>query len=147
MQLYVKRFDELSLEELYEILQLRASVFVVEQNCPYLDPDGLDREALHLLLKDDNGIRAYLRVMDKGAESNHVSIGRVLAVDRRKGLGTKILTEGINAAEEYFGADTIYLEAQSYAKELYAKLGFREISGEFMLDGIPHVKMLYGADQ
>ena len=147
MQLYVKRFDELSLGELYEILQLRASVFVVEQNCPYLDPDGLDQEALHLFMKDDRGVRAYLRVMDRGVESEYVSIGRVVAADRRKGLGTKILTEGIKAAREHFYADRIYLEAQTYAEELYTKLGFRKISGEFMLDGIPHVKMLYEADR
>lgn len=147
MQLFVKRFNELSLEELYDILQLRASVFVVEQNCPYLDPDGLDRDALHLFMKDDSGIKAYLRVMDKGAESEYVSIGRVVAADRRRGYGTRILTEGIKAAREYFSADCIYLEAQTYAKGLYTKLGFREISGEFLLDGIPHVKMLYEADE
>ena len=147
MQLFVKRFNELSLEELYDILQLRASVFVVEQNCPYLDPDGLDKKALHLFIKDDSGIKACLRVMDRGAESEYVSIGRVVAADRRKGYGTKILAEGIKAAREYFSADCIYLEAQTYAKGLYTKLGFREISGEFLLDGIPHVKMLYEADE
>ncbi len=143
MQLFVKGFDELSLEELYEILKLRASVFVVEQKCPYLDPDGMDQEALHVFLKDDSGIKAYLRVMDRGAESEYVSIGRVTAVDRRQGLGTRILKEGMRVAEERFGAEFVYLEAQTYARELYIKLGFRETSGEFLLDGIPHVKMLY----
>ena len=143
MELSVKRFDELTLEELYEILALRASVFVAEQKCPYQDPDGLDRDALHVFLKEDNGIKAYLRVMDKGTESEYVSIGRVIATERRQGLGTWILNEGIKAARRRFGADSIYVEAQTYAKGLYAKLGFREISGEFLLDGIPHVKMLY----
>lgn len=143
MQLKVKRFDELSLQELYEILKLRSSIFVVEQNCAYQDIDGLDQEALHVFLKNENGIRACLRVMDRGAESEFVSIGRVIAVDRRQGLGTRILAAGIRAAVEYFGADCIYVEAQTYAKGLYAKLGFEEISGEFPIDGIPHVKMLY----
>ena len=147
MELSVKRFDELTLEELYEILALRASVFVAEQKCPYQDPDGLDRDALHVFLKEDNGIKAYLRVMDKGAESEYVSIGRVIAAERRQGLGTRILNEGIKAARRRFGADSIYVEAQTYAKGLYAKLGFREISGEFLLDGIPHVKMLYEVNE
>ena len=143
MQLFVKRFEELSLPELYEILKIRTAVFVVEQNCPYQDPDDYDQAALHVFLKNEEGIRAYLRIMDAGVESEYVSIGRVLTLDRRQGLGTRILSEGVRIAKEYFGADRIYLEAQTYAKELYAGLGFREISGEFILDGIPHVKMLY----
>ena len=143
MELLVKRFEELSLQELYEILKIRTAVFVVEQNCPYQDPDDLDQKALHVYLKNEEGIRAYLRIMDAGAESEYVSIGRVLTLDRRQGLGTRILSEGMRAAKERFAADTIYLEAQTYAKGLYEKLGFRVISGEFLLDGIPHVKMLY----
>ena len=143
MRLFVKRFHELSLDELYDLLSLRVSVFVVEQNCAYPELDGRDREAIHVFLKDGDKMLAYLRVMDRGTESDHVSIGRVVAAERRQGLGTKILSEGMHVAKEYFGADTIYLEAQTYAKGLYTKLGFREISDEFLLDGIPHVKMLY----
>lgn len=143
MRLFVKRFEELSLQDLYEILKVRTAVFVVEQNCPYQDPDGLDQRAIHVFLKDERGIRAYLRVMDRGAESEYVSIGRVLTLDRRQGLGTRILSEGMRVAKECFASDTIYLEAQTYAKGLYEKLGFRVISGEFLLDGLPHVKMLY----
>ncbi len=142
MILREKRFHELTAEELYRILRLRVDVFVVEQNCPYPELDGLDREALHLWLEEDSEILAYLRVMDKGAESPDVSIGRVVTKRRRQGLGTRILQEGIRAARETFGAERIYLEAQTYAAGLYEKQGFRRISGEFPLDGIPHVKML-----
>ncbi len=142
MTLRIKRFHELTIDELYAILRLRVSVFVVEQNCPYMELDNLDREALHLWLEDEDGIEAYLRVLDHGVESEHVAIGRVIAVKRRCGLGSRILTEGIKAAREQFGADSIYLEAQAYARELYEKQGFRQISDEFPLDGIPHVKML-----
>lgn len=140
--LYRKRFEELTTAELYEILKLRASVFVVEQSCPYLDPDGLDQKALHVWLAGEEGILAYLRVMPRGAESEHVSIGRVVAARRRCGLGTQILREGVRAARELFHADSVYLEAQSYARGLYEKQGFRQISAEFLLDGIPHIKML-----
>ena len=142
MTLQIKRFDELTGEELYRILKLRVDVFVVEQACPYPELDGLDRGALHLWLEDEGEVLAYLRVLDRGAESDYVSIGRVVARERRKGLGTRILRAGIRAARERFGAEAIYLEAQTYAVGLYEKQGFRIISEEFLLDGIPHVKML-----
>ena len=142
MQLYVKRFQELTIDELYAILKLRVDVFVVEQCCPYPDLDGLDREALHVWLEDDAGIEAYVRVLDKGVKSPYAALGRVIAVRRRMGLGTKIVQSGIEAAREIFGADAIYLEAQTYARGLYEKLGFRQISGEFLEDGIPHIRML-----
>ena len=143
MNLYKKRFHELTTEELYQILKLRVSVFVVEQNCPYMELDDLDQNAIHVWLEDEEGkIQAYLRVMDKGAESEFVSIGRVLAVKHRCGAGSRILTEGIRAAQEFFSAERIYLEAQVYARGLYEKQGFRQISEEFSLDGIPHIKML-----
>lgn len=142
MTVYKKQFHELSLEELYNILRLRVSVFVVEQNCPYMEIDGLDRDAVHVWLEDEDGIMAYLRVMDRGVENEYVSIGRVIAARRRCGLGSRILSEGIRAAEECFNAGKIYLEAQTYAKGFYEKQGFRQISEEFLLDGIPHIQML-----
>jgi len=142
MERFVKTFDGLTAEELYDILQIRVSVFVVEQNCPYMEVDGRDKGAVHVWLKDENGIEAYLRVMDRGVESEYVSIGRVLAVKRREGLGSAVLREGIRAAKEYFNAGHIYLEAQVYAKGMYEKQGFRVISDEYLDDGIPHVKML-----
>ena len=77
---------------------------------------------------------------------DYVSIGRVIAVKRRSGIGTQVLSEGIRAAKEYFAADKIYLEAQVYAKSFYEKLGFRQVSDEFLEDGIPHIKMIREAD-
>ena len=142
MRLKVKQFEELTIDELYAILKLRVDVFVVEQRCPYPELDGLDREAVHVWLEDDEGIEAYVRVLDKGVKSPYAALGRVIAVRRRMGLGTKIVQSGIEAAREIFGADAIYLEAQTYARGLYEKLGFRQISGEFLEDGIPHIRML-----
>ncbi len=140
--LCVKHFQEFTVDELYEILKLRVSVFVVEQNCPYMELDDLDQSAIHVYLKDENGIQAYLRVMDKNISREYVSIGRVIAVKRRCGLGSKILSEGIRQAIENFGAKEIYLEAQTYAKGFYEKQGFRQVSEEFLEDGIPHIKMI-----
>jgi ElaA protein len=142
MKLFVRRFAELSPEELYAILRLRVDVFVVEQRCPYPELDGLDQGALHVWLADEDGIAAYLRVLDKGIRDERASIGRVIAVRRRMGLGTRILREGIRAAREIFGAEGIYLEAQTYARGLYEKQGFRPVSEEFLEDGIPHIKMV-----
>ncbi|MCR5372382.1 MAG: GNAT family N-acetyltransferase [Solobacterium sp.] len=142
MELHVKRFNELTLDELYELLKLRVSVFVVEQNCPYPELDDRDQNALHLWYEDEGEMIAYLRIMDKGAVSDYVSIGRVIAVKRRQGIATGLVSDAIRTAKEQFGADRIYLEAQVYAKGLYEKLGFREISDVFLEDGIPHVKMI-----
>ena len=142
MTLHVKRFHELTTDELYAILKLRISVFVVEQKCPYVELDNLDQDAIHVWLEDEDGIEAYLRILDRGAENENVAIGRVIAIKRRRGLGTRILQEGIKAARELLGADKIYLEAQTYAKGLYEKLGFQQISAEFLLNGIPHVRMI-----
>lgn len=145
MELFVKRFPELSAAELYELLKLRVSVFVVEQQCPYMELDDRDQAALHVYLRDEDGVQAYLRVMDRGVMSEHVSIGRVIAVKRRCGLGSRILEAGVRAAREQFGAEEIYLEAQTYARGLYEKQGFRQIGEEFAEDGIPHIPMLLSA--
>ena len=142
MRVCFKRFHELTLDELYRLLRLRVAVFVVEQECPYMELDDRDQAAVHVWLEDAEGIQAYLRVMDRGVESEHVSIGRVIAVKRRSGIGSRILEEGIRVAREVFGAATIYLEAQVYARRFYERQGFRQISDEYIDDGIPHIRML-----
>ena len=142
MELRVKRFNELNTEELYRILKLRVSVFVVEQNCPYPELDNRDQEALHVWFEDKGGILAYLRILDRGVVSEFVTIGRVIAVKRRCGLGSRILSEGIRIASEAYVAEKVYAEAQVYAKGMYEKLGFRQFSDVVLEDGIPHVKML-----
>ena len=141
MQTYRKRFSELDTNELYEILKLRFDVFVLEQACLYQEIDNLDQDAIHVYIKDGDEIVAYLRVLDRGVESEDIAIGRVIAKKRRQGLGTLVLKEGIKAAKDFFNADAIYIEAQSYAKEFYQNLGFEQISDEFLLDGIAHIKM------
>ena len=139
MELSVKRFNELSIDELYKILKLRVDVFVVEQNCPYEEIDGHDQEALHLYLTDEGQIKAYLRIFD---EKDCARIGRVIAEERRKGLGTMIMNEAIRVCKETLHKDRIVLEAQTYAREFYEKLGFKGISEPFDLDGIEHIEMI-----
>ncbi len=142
MDLIIKRFEELTADEVYEILRVRVAVFVVEQNCPYQEADGKDRFSYHVFLKDETGIRAYLRVIDKGIAFEEAAIGRVLTTERGKGLGLRILSEGIKVAKNRMNAGSIKIEAQSYAKEFYEKAGFRQISEEFLEDGIPHIQMI-----
>ena len=143
MQTVVKRFEDLSNLELYEILRLRAEIFVVEQNCVYQDLDNIDQEAWHVYLKDEGKIVAYLRVIEKGKRLNEVSLGRVVSSRRREGLGTKVMIEGIRVAKEKYGATKIKIGAQAWAKPFYESLGFVQISEPYLEDGIPHIYMLY----
>lgn len=142
MELIVKYFDELSLEELVDIYKYRVSVFVVEQKCPYQEIDDADKVAYHVYLKDDEGIVAYARVLPKGVTFDEVSIGRVIATKRRCGYGTRIVQEAIKVAKEKWNADVIKIEAQVYARGLYEKQGFVQTSEPFLEDGIPHIEMM-----
>lgn len=138
MKTYIKRFDELTLDELYEILKVRVDIFVVEQNCPYSELDGIDKDAYHVFLKDEDELVSYLRVF----KDKDVRIGRVLSQRRRQGYGTLILKEGIRVAKEKLNAEKIVIEAQVYARKMYEKLGFVQVSEAFLEDGIPHIKMI-----
>ena len=143
MELTGKHFSELTTEELFDIYKLRVSVFVVEQNCPYQEVDSADKTAYHIWLKEDGELLAYLRVLPRGVVREEVSLGRVIAVRRRCGLGSRILAAGIRTAVERFGADCIVIEAQTYARGLYEKAGFVQTSEEFLEDGIPHIQMTW----
>ena len=142
MKLNVKMFEELTTKELYEILKIRSQVFVVEQNCNYLDLDDADFGACHIFYTENDKIVAYLRVLDRGVMSEEVRIGRVISLKRRCGVGTMLVKEGIKAAVEKFDVDKVFVETQVYVKDMYAKIGFKQISGEFLDVGIPHIKMI-----
>ena len=139
MELTVKRFGELTRDELYEILRVRVAVFVVEQRCPYQEPDGMDQVAWHVFLHEDGAIRAYLRVFPAGAET--AAIGRVLTTRRGDGLGTRILREGLAVARDRMGVRRVTLEAQVYAMGFYERAGFRAVGEQFLEDDIPHIRM------
>ena len=136
-----KRFEELTIEDLYEILRCRSEVFVVEQKCPYQDLDELDRYSTHLYIEDGGRILTYLRIIDPGIKSTMASIGRLLTIKevRGEGLARFLMTEAIRMAKGLSPA--IDIEAQAYLSNFYRSLGFVETSEEFLLDNIPHVKM------
>lgn len=141
--LHKKTFHQLTIDELYELLRVRADVFVVEQDCPYQDLDGDDQTAIHLWLTVGEKTVALARVCPKGTHMEETSIGRVITTERGKGYGRDIMLAAIAAAQEDLGATLIDIEAQEYAKVFYEKVGFRQSSEMFMLDGIPHIRMTW----
>ena len=141
--LHRKTFQELTTDELYELLKVRSEVFVVEQNCVYQDLDNDDQQAVHLWLTQGDAVVALARVCPAGTHMKEVSIGRVITTQRGKGFGRQIMLHAIDVAVECFHAALIDIEAQAYAKGFYEGVGFRQSSDTFMLDGIPHIKMTW----
>ena len=140
-----RSFQELSADELYDIFVLRQTVFVVEQNCAYLDADGVDRRARHLYKRDDTGLMvAYLRLVEPGVKYAEPSIGRVITHPRvrRTGLGRELMAEGLRGAAKHYPGAAIRIGAQKWAERFYRSLGFESVGHEFMEDDIPHVEML-----
>lgn len=143
LQLHKKTFNELTTEELYELLRVRSEVFVVEQNCVYQDLDGDDQASIHLWLTKDDKVVALCRVCPAGTHMREVSIGRVITTERGRGYGKQIMLAAIQAATKEFHAELIVIEAQEYAKGFYESVGFRQTSEPFILDNIPHIAMVY----
>lgn len=137
-------FEELSAKQLYDILQARQQVFIVEQNCYYLDCDEKDFKCLHLCVYDGNKLVAYLRIVPPGVKYNEVSIGRVLTVAevRSTGLGKELMKKALQIAQEKFPDQSIKIMAQSYLVKFYEGFGFKNISEPFTEDGIPHNYMI-----
>ena len=146
-------FDALTAAELYAVLQLRQRVFVVEQRCPYLDADGSDDEAWHLLgwVDGPDGapvLGAYVRIFGPGVKYPEASIGRVVTNPdvRRTGLGRTLMAEALRRCAELAPGDPIRIGAQRYLEAFYASLGFVTTSPPYEEDGIEHVEMVRGAD-
>lgn len=144
LKITTKTFQELTNKELYDLLQLRSEVFVVEQDCVYQDLDGKDNKALHVIGKKDNNIVAYTRVFKPGDYFKEASIGRVVvSKDKRQHkYGYDIMEASMKAVKDNFNETTIKLSAQTYLKKFYNNLGFKEIGEEYLEDGIPHVAMI-----
>lgn len=130
---------------LYDVLRLRAEIFIVEQNCPYQDIDRRDVDALHLLGYSETGeLAAYARLFDAGKCYEHASIGRVVVAQayRRFGLGKLLMRQAIGHCHGAFGAQPIMIGAQRYLDKFYTELGFVAIGEPYDEDGIPHQHML-----
>ncbi|WP_085646937.1 MULTISPECIES: GNAT family N-acetyltransferase [Pseudomonas] len=140
-----KHHSDLGLEQLYAILKLRSEVFVVEQRCAYLDPDGqdLDGDTCHLMGWDDDQLVAYLRLLDPESQGGDVVIGRVLTAPagRGKGLGHEMMEQALKQAEKRWPEVPIYLSAQAHLQGYYGRYGFVVAGEEYLEDDIPHIGM------
>ena len=142
----VKTFKELDTLELYKILQLRAEIFVVEQDSPYQDIDGKDFKAYHLMGFKGKDLVAYTRLLPTNVSYAEVSIGRVVTSGkvRGQGLGRELMDRSIAEIENFFGKTPIRIGAQLYLQKFYEGFGFVREGDEFLEDRIPHIIMLRG---
>ena len=146
MNTVIKKFSELSTEEIYNILKLRSEVFVVEQNCVYQDIDEKDKKATHLFLEKNNDIIAYTRIFKKGDYyEENPSIGRVVVSkkERGKNLGKEIMLNSIEFIKKELEGIKIELSAQKYLDKFYKDLDFYSEGEDYLEDGIPHQRMFY----
>ena len=141
--LHKKTFEELTTDELYELLRVRSETFVVGQNCAYQDLDYDDKKAIHLWLTVDDRLVAMARLCPAGTHLPEISIGRVIATERGKGYGKQIMLHAIDAAIELLDAKRIEIQAQEYAKCFYESVGFKQTSDTYILENIPHINMTW----
>lgn len=143
---YHRHFKELNTTELYQILQLRNEVFIVEQNCPFQDLDDKDFKCFHLMGFDTDAqkILAYTRVVPAGVSYEEASIGRVVISPQARGvgIGKELMQKSIELSEELFGGVSIKIGAQYYLKKYYESFGFQQIGDIYLEDGIEHITML-----
>lgn len=145
MPFIFKTFRELSVNELYDLLKLRAEIFVVEQDCVYNDLDNFDKEAVHVLYVENNEIIATARLLQPGTRFADFSIGRVVVKKekRGKGLGKALMNAAIDYCVANWKAEKIKISAQQYLQRFYGELGFVVITEMYLEDDIPHVGMVY----
>jgi ElaA protein len=144
LEIKVKTFSELTIHELYNLLQLRSEVFVVEQDCVYQDLDGKDKKALHVLGLKNNSIVAYTRIFKPGDYFKEASIGRVVVAknERQHKYGYDIMEASIDVIRNQYNKTEIKISAQCYLKKFYTNLGFEKVGAEYLEDGIPHIAMI-----
>lgn len=138
------KFNELTVNQLYEIIKLRTDVFIVEQNCAYMELDNLDQKAntRHLCCYENDELLAYLRILKP--DNKQLIIGRVVVAKnaRNKGLGNKLLNKGISYCKNNYLSQTIKVSAQAHLKNYYQQHGFKQITNVYLEDDIPHIGML-----
>jgi ElaA protein len=139
----IKRFEALSTNELYDLLKLRSEVFVVEQNCVYLDIDNKDQKALHLIGENDGKIIAYARLFKPNDYFENASIGRVVTHPdfRGKKIGHELMRNAVEGIQTHFNENEITISAQLYLKKFYESHGFEQTSETYLEDDIPHIEM------
>ena len=141
----IKHYSDLSKDEFHDIIALRIEVFVVEQNCPYQELDGLDKDAYHLILTENGNIIGTMRLLKPGVVYDELAIGRVVSSPqhRGKGLGYKMMDYAMDYLKNNLKLTKARLSAQSHLTDYYAKYNFVKTGKDYLEDGIPHSEMLY----
>ncbi|WP_458404785.1 GNAT family N-acetyltransferase [Methanobrevibacter sp.] len=147
MEWILKKFNQLTPDELYEIIKLRVEIFIVEQNCPYQDLDDKDLVSYHLFLKDNDEIIAVLRIIPEYVSYDEMSIGRVVVkkTHRGRGIAKSMMKKAMEFIVNDLGKNSIRLSGQAYLTDFYQELGFKKVSDEYLEDGIKHFQFLYMA--
>lgn len=148
MEIQIKHYTELSLDEFHDIIALRIMVFVVEQNCPYQELDGKDKDAYHMTVSENGIVVGTLRILKKGVSYQEVSIGRVVShpAHRDRKLGYLLMNEAIRFVEDNMKEKAIRLSAQTHLLPFYQRMNFKSTGKEYLEDGIPHTEMIYPAN-
>lgn len=141
MNFICKKFSELSTIELYEILKARSQIFIVEKKMNCQDMDGVDLKATHFFIEQDGKVLAYLRAFYTDDSKTVVKIGRVLSITHGIGLGVEIMRKAMEYIKQNMKCQKIYIDSQKHAIGFYEKFGFKTVSGEFLEEGVLHVKM------
>ncbi|MEW9900406.1 GNAT family N-acetyltransferase [Chitinivorax sp. PXF-14] len=139
-----KPFSALSTDELYDLMVLRQRVFVLEQACLYLDADGKDKHAYHLMGRDEDGaLQGYARLLPAGASYPDPSFGRVVTAPEARGLGLghALAGEIMACMARLFPAQAITIGAQAHLQGFYGGYGFVAVGAVYLEDGIPHLDM------
>ena len=140
-----KTFSDLTRDELYEMIHLRQKVFIVEQDCPYLDADFSDQDAFHLLGYDDGGLISYLRAFPPGIKYEGASLGRIVVDDSKRGqqLGQNLTKEGLSYLSKHYPDTEIIISAQHRLENFYCELGFTARGEVYLEDDIDHIQMYF----
>lgn len=141
MNLIAKKFEELDIAELYEILKARTEIFIMEQNIHYQDMDNVDYKSLHCFFMEENKVIAYLRTFYQEDNNDIVRIGRVLTLRHGNGIGRELMEKSIVAIKEKMKCKKISMDAQKHAVGFYEKFGFQVVSDDFLEEGVVHVVM------
>ncbi|MEC5424651.1 GNAT family N-acetyltransferase [Virgibacillus sp. C22-A2] len=145
MKWHIKSFNELTNEELYQLIKARIDVFVVEQTCAYPELDNYDQQSIHYFLTINDEVAANVRILPANSKYAEPSIGRVMVVKkyRRKGYAKQIMQKAISYVTTDWGQDKIKIQAQVYLKEFYKDLGFKQVSDSYLEDNILHIDMIW----
>ena len=141
----IQRYEELTRDELYKIIQLRVNVFIVEQQTCYEDLDNHDQNSIHISYVQDRKIFAYTRLLPPGEKFEMASLGRVITSQeaRGTGLGKEMIQLALDTIEKTWPGSEVFIQAQNYLKNFYSSFGFEAVSEPYIYDSLPHLDMLY----